>query len=82
MYTHQNFKTKKTLKEAVTARLAYKADATMPFARAVTVFQPNNMFNIEPPLNGTVTLEGPHYPQPHKWYATATLENGEVVKVS
>ena len=28
------------------------------------------------------TVEGPHYPEPHKWYATATLdEDGAVVKV-
>lgn len=34
------------------------------------------------PENGVAYLEGPHYPEPHKWYATAKIENGMVVKVS
>ena len=33
------------------------------------------------PTNGTVHLEGPHYPQPHKWYATGTVVNGRLVRV-
>jgi hypothetical protein len=28
-----------------------------------------------------VTLEGPHYPQPHRWYAEATVRDGVIVKV-
>jgi hypothetical protein len=31
--------------------------------------------------NGTVTLEGPHYPEPHRWYAQAELKEGVIVKV-
>jgi hypothetical protein len=31
--------------------------------------------------NGTDTIEGPHYPKPHKWYARVQVENGQVVKV-
>jgi hypothetical protein len=31
--------------------------------------------------NGTVSLEGPHYPEPHKWYASATVKDGYVVSV-
>ena len=27
------------------------------------------------------TLEGPHYPAPHRWYASATLEDMVVVGV-
>lgn len=69
MYVSPNFKTKKALKQAV-------ADG-----RIVTVYQPNNIANVEPPTNGTVTVEGPHYPQPHSWYAQVTLEDGRVVKV-
>jgi hypothetical protein len=66
-YTHKNYKTKKELKEAV-AR-----------GETVTVYQPGGIF--ECPTNGSVTLEGPHYPEPHRWYASATLKDGKVVKV-
>ena len=69
MYTTTNFKTKKELKEAVAA------------GRQVTVYQPNRMFGQDP-TEGSVSLEGPHYPQPHKWYARAELKNGVIVKVS
>lgn len=68
MYTSENFKTKKALKEAVKA------------GRRVTVFQPGP-FGGNEPTEGTVVLEGPHYPEPHQWYATATLEGGVIVKV-
>lgn len=70
MYTSKNFKTKKALKEAVAK------------GERITVYQPNNMFNVQPPENGRVTLEGPHSPQPHKWSAIAELKDGAIVKVS
>lgn len=70
MYCSPNYKTKKALKEAVAE------------GKIVTVFQPNNIFNVVPPTNGTVTLEGPHFPEPHRWYARATLKDGKIVKVS
>lgn len=69
MYTDTNFKTKKALKQAI-------ADG-----KAIGVFQPGP-FGGNPPTDGKVTLEGPHYPAPHSWYASATLENGRIVKVS
>ena len=69
MYCFTNFKTKKALKEAVAA------------GQDVRVFQPNNMFNTPTPENGTVGLEGPHYPKPHTWYASATLKDGKIVSV-
>jgi len=68
MYTLVNYKTKKALKEAVK-----RGDR-------VEVYNPGPFG--DPPANGTVSLEGPHYPKPHRWYASATLENGVVVKVS
>jgi hypothetical protein len=34
------------------------------------------------PDNGTVYLEGPHYPKPHRWYAKGTMKNGILIKVS
>lgn len=73
MYTSTNFKTKKQFKEAVAA------------GKKITVYQPNSdLFggSGDPPKNGKVAIEGPWYPQPHVWYATATLKDGVVVKVS
>lgn len=69
-YTEKNFPTKKALKEAVKA------------GEEVTVFQFNNIFGKDySDFTGSVALEGPHYPKPHSWYATATMVNGIVTKV-
>lgn len=71
MYTHRNFKTKKELKEAIKS------------GEKVTVYQPNSdLTGAKVPLNGRVYLEGPHYPQPHKWYAEATLKDGVIESIS
>ena len=69
MYVQPNYKTKKELKEAVLA------------GKDVSVFQPNDMFGADT-SNGTFSIEGPHYPLPHKWYARVTVVNGSVTKVS
>lgn len=68
MYTETNFPSKKALREAVA-----RGDV-------VTVFQPGP-FAATAPRDGTVALEGPHYPQPHRWYARAVIQGGRVVKV-
>jgi hypothetical protein len=65
-YTTINFKTKKALKEALAA------------GKQIGVFSPGP-FPVN--QNGTVSLEGPHYPEPHKWYASATVKDGYVVSV-
>jgi len=69
MYTDINFRTKKELKEAVAA------------GKTVGVFQSNNMFGTVPPENGEVSVEGPHFPRPHSWYARVTLQGGKIIKV-
>ena len=33
------------------------------------------------PENGTVDLEGPHWPEPSKWYATGIVEGGKLVRL-
>jgi hypothetical protein len=66
MYTRQNFKTKKALREAVAA------------GEEVRLFAPGMG---TPRENGTEAVEGPHYPEPHRWYATVTVVDGLVVKV-
>lgn len=65
-YTTENFRTKKALKEAVKQ------------GKYVGVFNPGP---VPCSQNGTVFLEGPHFPAAHTWYAQATVENGRVIKV-
>jgi hypothetical protein len=68
MYTHKNFRTKKALKEAVAN------------GERITYFQPGP-FGENEQKDGTIYLEGPHYPEPHKWYAQATVKDGVIVLV-
>ena len=68
MYTVKNYRTKKALKDDVKAGVK------------VDTFQPGGMFPAQ--RDGRITLEGPHYPAPHTWYASATVKDGIVVKVS
>lgn len=84
-YTVTNFKTKKALKEAV---VKYNASSSSEVRlngviqiAPIRCYQPG----LGPDLSnftGKITLEGPHYPKAHTWYAEAWLENGIVVKVS
>ena len=69
MYAERYFKTKKAFKQAV-------IDGDQ-----VSIFQPGGMFNQGPITDGNHCVEGPHYPEPHKWYATATIKDGFVIKV-
>jgi hypothetical protein len=77
-YTVINFKTKKALKEAV------KLDQNtqhLKLNRGIRCYNPG----LGPDLSnytGKVALEGPHYPKPHSWYASAELKDGIVIKVS
>lgn len=65
-YVDPNFKTKKALKEALAA------------GRKVAVFSPGP-FGCK--QNGREFIEGPHYPQPHTWYAQVEVTDGYVTKV-
>lgn len=66
MYVRPNCKTKKELKERVAA------------GEEVTVFSPGP---FPAPTQGSVAVEGPHYPEPHRWYATVQVTDGVVVRV-
>ena len=68
MYTTKNYKSKAALKRAITA------------GEEVTIFQPGP-FGGNEPTDGSTTLEGPHYPAPHTWYAQAELKDGKIIKV-
>lgn len=71
MYVSPNFKTKKELKQAVKDSLANNA-------KGVTVYAPG-LGTI--PRNGLVSLEGPHYPAPHTWYAEGTMRDGILIAI-
>jgi hypothetical protein len=43
-------------------------------------YNPSGMFLT--PQNGSDVIEGPHYPQAHRWYASVQVEHGIVVKVT
>lgn len=66
-YCDRNFKTKKELKIAVESDQEVTIFPTEPHEQTIK--------------DGTVAVGGPHYPQPHKWYASVTVKNGVVVKV-
>lgn len=66
MYVEPNFRTKKALKEALAA------------GQSVSIFSPG-MFPA--PQNGEATVEGPHYPKPHTWYARVLVCHGKVTQV-
>jgi len=65
-YTSINFKSKKALKTAIKE------------GQEIGVWSPGPF-----PLHesATITLEGPHYPEQHRWQAIAVVENGLIVKV-
>lgn len=66
-YTVRDFPTKKALK------------AALANGDSVEVYQPGP-FGSEV-RDGSVALEGPHYPRPHTWYASATVKDGVIVKL-
>lgn len=69
-YVEPDFKTKSALKAAVAA------------GENITVYQPNgDITRVNIPSNGTVYLEGPHYPKPHTWYAQGTMKEGRLVSI-
>ena len=65
-YVSPNFKTKKALKEALLA------------GQEVSVYQPG-LGSV--PKDGYISLEGPHYPEIHRWYAEGIMQSGKLVRV-
>lgn len=66
MYTVFNYQSKKALVADVKAGKQVRCYSPGPFPC---------------PTDGSVCLEGPHYPKPHKWYASAVLKDGVIVSV-
>ena len=74
MYVDGNPKTKKALKQLVA-----DAQANNPvLPRGPRAISPGPFPCKE---NGVEFFEGPHYPEPHRWYATCTAKDGVIVKV-
>ena len=67
MYVNPNFKTKKEFKMAVAA------------GASVEFYQPG--LGPPAPEDGKICVEGPHYPEPHRWYASVELRGGKVVRI-
>jgi hypothetical protein len=80
MYTTKNFKIKAQLKAAVEAWNRTQGTTTPYPASPVTYFQPGP-FGGNEPKDGTFCVEGPQYPEPHRWYATCTAKDGVIIKV-
>ena len=66
MYTETNFKSKKALKEAVAA------------GKEVRLYAPGLG---SPKTEGVEYVEGPHFPEAHRWYAQCTMKDGKVIAV-
>lgn len=66
MYVTPNFKTKKELKAAVKQGLPVKVISAGEFPATV---------------DGDTSVEGPHAPQMHTWYARVQVRRGLVTKV-
>ena len=64
-YVDPNYPTKKAFIEAVRAGKQHRT------------YNPSGVF--EPTQNGSDVVEGPHYPKPHRWYASVTVKDGVVV---
>ncbi len=67
MYTVTNYKTKKLMIAAVKA------------GERVNVYQPGGIFAGD--TDGKISLEGPHYPAAHTWYASAVIADSVIVSV-
>jgi hypothetical protein len=69
MYVSPNFRSKKALREAWQA------------GKTIDIYQPNNIFGTTIPQTGSVSVEGPHFPEPHRWYATIILKDGKIILI-
>jgi hypothetical protein len=68
-YTIKNYKTKKAVKLDIIAGVK------------VSCYQPGPFSDGSPIQSGTVFLEGPHYPEPHRWYAKGEVVDGRLVSI-
>ena len=65
-YTQKNYKTKKALREDITAGKTIWVQADFATGKVP---------------EGDVYLEGPHYPAPHTWFAKTEVRGGRVIRI-
>ena len=65
MYVNPDYKSKKEFLQAIKDGKQH-----MPYIHG-------GMF--DPPRNGSGCVEGPHYPKPHKWYASVIIKEGVII---
>jgi len=66
-YCETNYQTKKQLREALKRNETVRVYQPGPFGPNVA--------------DGTCYLEGPHYPKPHKWYASVVVQDNQIIKL-
>ena len=64
-YVNPDYKTKKDFLAAVKKGVEH------------FTYNPSGMF--ETTKNGSDVIEGPHYPKPHRWYASVHVRDGKVI---
>ena len=68
-YVSPNFHTKRALRESFQS------------GGNIQVYEPGYRFG-DIPRNGTVYLEGPHYPEAHTWYASGIMKDGKLIAIT
>lgn len=69
MYITQNPKSKAEAKRWLAA------------GKRLTIHQPGP-FGGQEPTDGWVSgIEGPHYPEPHRWYGSVLMQEGRIIKI-
>jgi hypothetical protein len=64
-YVHPDYSTKKAFREAIKAGIQHET------------YNPSGMYPTT--SDGTDVIEGPHYPKPHRWYASVIVKDGIVI---
>ena len=64
-YVDPNYSSKKAFRAAIKAGVEHRP------------YNPSGMYPT--PSNGPDVIEGPHYPKPHKWYASVMVKDGIVI---
>lgn len=67
-YTEYNYKTKKKIQDDIKE------------GKKIYCFNPGIGGNLSH-YTGSVYLEGPHFPEPHKWYGAGKLVNGVLISI-
>ncbi len=69
MYISPNLKSKAAVKRALAEGVN------------ISIYQPGPFGGNEPDNAVGLAVEGPHFPEPHKWYGQVTVVDGAVVSI-